>query len=84
MYNVGIIGIGFLGGSLARSFSKSQKVKDIVAFDKNLNSLKSAYYDGVITDYTNKINEKFSNCDIIFICTPVSYIAEYALELKNM
>ena len=39
MYNIGIVGIGFLGGSLVKSLSKSKKVKSIVACDKNINSL---------------------------------------------
>lgn len=50
MFNVGIIGIGFLGGSLVKSLSKSEKVKRIVAFDKNLESLEKAYSDGVIAE----------------------------------
>lgn len=84
MYNIGIVGIGFLGGSLVKSLSKSKKVKSIVACDKNINSLKKAYSDGVITDYTLEINEKFSKCDIIFICTPVSFIVEYVKKLKKV
>ncbi len=84
MYNIGIIGIGFLGGSLAKSLSKSKKVKSIIASDKNINSLKKAYSDGVITDYTLDINEKFSDCDIVFICTPVSYIVEYVKKIKKV
>lgn len=84
MYNIGIVGIGFLGGSLVKSLTKSKKVKSIIACDKNINSLKKAYSDGVITDYTLEINEKFSNCDIVFICTPVSYIVDYVKKLKKV
>lgn len=84
MYNVGIIEIGFLGGSLVKSLTKSTKVKSIVACDKNINSLKKAYSDGVITDYTEEIDKKFSNCDIVFICTPVSYIMDYVEKLKKV
>lgn len=83
MFNVGIIGIGFLGGSLVKSLSKSEKVKRIVAFDKNLESLEKAYSDRVITEYTLEVNEKFSGCDVVFICTPVSFISEYAKILKK-
>ena len=84
MYNIGIIGIGFIGGSLIKSLSKSNKVKNIIAFDVNEDSLKLAYNEGTITEYTLEINEKFSNCDIVFICTPVSYIADYAKKLENI
>lgn len=84
MYNIGIIGIGFLGGSLIKSLRKSNKVNKIVACDTNENSLKKAFSDGVITDYTLEVNEKFSECDIVFISTPVSYIADYAKSLENV
>ncbi len=83
MFNVGIIGIGFLGGSLVKSLSKSEKVNHIVACDKNLESLKQAYSENVIADYTQEVNEKFSNCDVVFICTPVSFIADYVKALKK-
>lgn len=84
MYKIGIIGIGFIGGSLIKSLIKSNKVESILAFDTNQESLDLAYNEGVITDYTLEINEKFSDCDIIFICTPVSYIADYAKKLEHI
>ncbi len=83
MFNVGIIGIGFLGGSLVKSLSKSEKVNQIIAYDKNLESLEKAYSEGTITEYTLEVNEKFSNCDVVFICTPVSFISEYVKILKK-
>ena len=83
MINIGIIGIGFLGGSIVKSLSKSKKINKIIALDKNISSLKKAHSEGVITEYVTKVNEKFSDCDIIFISTPVSTIVEYVKELKK-
>lgn len=82
--NIGIIGIGFIGGSLIKSLSKSKKVNSITAFDTNKDSLEKALTDGFITDYTLNVDNKFSNCDIIFLCTPVSYIVHYAKILKSI
>ncbi len=84
MYKVGIIGIGFLGGSLARSLSKSSKVESIIAFDTNTESLIKAQSEGVINKYTTEVNEEFKDCNIIFICTPVSFITEYAKILEGI
>ena len=81
---VGIIGLGFMGGSLAKSLKKSNKVKEILAYDTNFNSLKNAYNDKVIDDYCLDIDKKFEECDFIFICTPVSYITEYAKKLEKI
>ena len=84
MYNVGIIGIGFIGGSLIKSLYNSSKVNNVIAYDTNIESLKLAYEEGTITEYTLEINEKFSECDFIFICTPVSFVVEYAKKLENI
>lgn len=84
MYTIGIIGIGFLGGSLAKSLRKSKKVEKIIAYDKNINSLKMAQKDGVIEEYTLEIDNKFENCNFVFICTPVSYISEYVKKLEDI
>ena len=82
MYNIGIVGLGFLGGSLAKSLIKTDKVKKIVAYDKNIESLISAKNDKVITDYTDKIDGKFYECDIVFICTPVKLIPSFAQSIN--
>lgn len=84
MYNIGIIGIGFLGGSLIKSLSKSKKINNIIAYDINEESLKMALREKTITTYTTKIDDSFSKCDIIFICTPVSFISGYIERLKNI
>ena len=84
MYTVGIIGLGFLGGSLAKSLIKSEKVKEIIACDKNIDSLKQAQEEGIIVDYSLDIDEKFEKCDFVFICTPVSFIVDYAQKLDKI
>lgn len=84
MYTVGIIGLGFLGGSLAKSLRKSEKVNKLIACDKNIESLKQAKEEGIIDDYTTVVDNKFSSCDFVFICTPVSFISEYAKSLENI
>lgn len=84
MYSIGIIGLGFLGGSLAKSLRNCNNIKEIIALDKNEQSLKQALEDKVITDYSLEVNNKFSNCDIIFICTPVGLIPDYAKKLDNV
>ena len=84
MYKVGIIGLGFLGGSIAKSLVKLEEVKEIIAFDKNLDSLIQAKNENVISDYSEIIDDKFGDCDIIFICTPVKLIPKIMKELENI
>ncbi|HAN09130.1 MAG TPA: prephenate dehydrogenase/arogenate dehydrogenase family protein [Clostridiales bacterium] len=83
MNNIGIIGLGLMGGSIAKTLRKSKKVSEIVAFDCNEETLKRAFDDKVIDGYSTNINEKFANSDIVFICTPVSFICDYITQLAK-
>lgn len=83
MYKIGIIGLGFMGGCIARTLISSSKISSILAFDNNIESLKQAKNDNSITEYTTNIKD-FKEIDIIFLCTPVGFISEYANKLKNI
>jgi len=83
MYKVGIIGLGFMGGCIAKALITSPKICSITAFDNNLDSLKQAKKDKSITEYTINL-EDFKDTDIIFLCIPVGFISEYANKLKNI
>lgn len=78
---VGIIGLGLIGGSLAKALRKRCGIQTIVAYNRHDDVLKAAKAEGVIDDYTTKINGVFSGCDLIFICTPVHTIVPLAKEL---
>jgi len=71
-FKIGIIGIGYIA------------INTLFVLKLLKSSLKKAYDDGVITKYTLEIDESFEDCDIIFICTPVSYILEYARKLAKI
>lgn len=80
---VGIVGLGLLGGSLAKAFKNRIGVKKIVASNRNVDVLDMALKDGVIDEGTTVIDEKFADCDIVFICTPVDSIYPSARELSK-
>lgn len=80
---IGIIGFGLIGGSLSLAIKKNITDAYILALDKDEEVLKKAQKDTSIDDYTLSIDEKFSNQDIIFICTPVDYVYDYVAELKK-
>ena len=83
MQKIGIIGLGLMGGSLAKAFSKLKDVQ-IIAYDKNKESLEKAKEEGYIEYISYNIDEKFEDLDFIFICTPVNTIYEYAKKLKEI
>lgn len=68
---IGIIGLGLIGGSLAKAIKRSNPSMDIIAFDQNEKSLSLAKEQGIINSYTLTIDSAFSTRDIIFLCLPV-------------
>ena len=83
MFNIGIIGLGFMGGCIARTLIKSDKIEKIFAYDTNRGALELAKKEQNITDIVTEFDD-FKECDVIFLCTPVGFILEYAKKLSNI
>lgn len=80
---IGIIGLGLIGGSLAKILKKNNLATKIVAFNRTESPLIEAYKDNNIDLYTTTIDDSFKDLDIIFICTPVDKIISYVEDLKK-
>lgn len=78
-----IIGLGLIGGSLARIFSERMNISDITAINRSAESLNHALKDGTITRGFNELNSYVFDSDIIFICTPVKMAIEYIKALSG-
>lgn len=84
MLTIGFVGFGLIGGSIAKAIKKnhtSEKVKVVVA-SRSLAPLLVAKEDGIVEEADTEITEKFRECDIIFLCTPVEKIGEYMGTIK--
>lgn len=81
MKKAGIIGLGLIGGSIARALRQYSGFTEIVACGRNPEPLAAAMRDGTITQAVQSPEKAFAGCDILFICTPVDRIAEYAQKL---
>ena len=81
---VGFLGLGLIGGSLAKAFREKADVRDMVAVDTDEKAGEAALQDGVITAFSTpaKGYEIFDGCDLVVIGTPVDFFAE-ALEKLN-
>lgn len=77
--NIGIIGLGFMGGCIAKSLCNKH---NIIAMDSNKESLKQAKKEGII-EIANNL-EDFKDCDVIFLCCPVGFVKEYAQKLEKI
>lgn len=78
----GFVGLGLIGGSIARTIRKIHPESEIYAYDLDLESLKIAKQDGVINDYYEALDERFSELDMIFLCAPVSVNIENLKIIK--
>lgn len=82
--NIAIIGLGLIGGSIAKSLKKHTK-HDIYGFDIDKNTLKNALDTGAIDNVLNLKDLK--NIDICFICLfpkdTVNFIKENISNFKK-
>lgn len=82
-YKIGFIGLGLIGGSIARAIRQYYPDSEIVAFDKSKETLALATQESVITVACTSIDDNFLNCNYIFLCAPVSYNTAYLKQIKN-
>ncbi|SVB93273.1 uncharacterized protein METZ01_LOCUS246127, partial [marine metagenome] len=68
---VSIIGIGLLGGSLAKGIRKLGLAKSIVGYGRNKTNLNEAKNLGIIDDVAIDIELAAKNADLIVFCSPV-------------
>jgi len=83
---IGFIGFGLIGGSIARALKKISRGYYLIAYDyhkdKASEDLRMAIDDGVLDYVTSSLDDKFPECDIIFLCAPVLSNIEYLGRLK--
>jgi prephenate dehydrogenase len=88
--HLSIIGLGLIGGSLARALKKAKLVGRVTGCNRGEDTLKKAIELGVIDDYTLDVSDAVKGADVIVIGTPLSTtekllpkIAE-ALDVKTV
>lgn len=81
---VGIVGLGLIGGSLARAIHERTDVESIVAVDPDAKSGEQAQKEGVIAGYTEGDLSILNGCDLVILCAPVDAIVKMAPELSEL
>ncbi|MEG1848283.1 MAG: prephenate dehydrogenase [Lachnospiraceae bacterium] len=83
MTTYGFIGLGLIGGSLAKSIKRIyHEDAHIMAYDIDQKTLYAAQKDCVIDVICTRIDAAFLDCAYIFLCTPVSINQQILLQLK--
>ena len=81
---IGIIGLGLIGGSLAKAIHTRTDIKEIVAVDKDEASLKMAEEEGVIAGSSKEDLSILSGCDVVILCAPVDVIKNMQDDLSKL
>lgn len=82
---IGFVGFGLIGGSIARAMRSSCPHIQIHVYTRRKNpDLEAGVQEGVIDRLLYKIDESFSDFDIIFLCAPVLTNIEMLHKLKPL
>ncbi len=80
---IGFVGLGLIGGSIAKAARQYYPDCEIIAYDKNKETLALATQESVVDVTVASIDDNFQNCDYIFLCAPVSCNTAYLAQVKK-
>lgn len=80
---VSILGVGLIGGSLARVLKKKNICREVTGFARNEDSLQKAVDMGVIDDYSLNPAEAVAGADMIVLATPLMSVQPLLSQIKN-
>ena len=69
---IGFVGLGLIGGSIAKALREAHPDYTLVAYDIYGKLLDVALVNGTINKACYEIDDNFDNCDYIFLCAPVT------------
>ena len=87
-YRFGFIGLGLIGGSIAKAIRETWPEAQITAYNPSPDSLREALAEGVVNCGQSREDgpidgSLFEDCDMIFLCAPVQKNAENLAALKG-
>ena len=81
---IGFIGLGLIGGSIAKKMKSNQPDIKIYATAHHKETIEEAYREGLIENNDLLPLSAFSDCDYIFLCAPVQRNLAYLRQLKDI
>lgn len=81
---VGFIGLGLIGGSIAKKMKSNHPTTQIIATSHHKETIEEAHQIGLIENNALLPLSAFSDCDLIFLCAPVQNNIQYLRELKDI
>lgn len=81
---IGFIGLGLIGGSIAKKIKSSNPNVKIYASAHHKETVETAYHMGLIENQSPFSLSGFSDCDCIFLCAPIEQNIAYLKKLKDI
>lgn len=78
-----IIGVGLIGGSLARALRAAGQVDRIVGCGRGKANLEQAVELGVIDRYTHDVSDAVSGADLVFLAVPLGAMRDTFAALRG-
>lgn len=73
---ISFIGLGLIGGSIAKALKERTSHCYLKVFDKNTSTLEKAKKEGIADEIFSSLVPSFFSCDYLFLCTPVTVNSE--------
>lgn len=70
-HKITIIGVGLIGGSLAKALKKAGLVKTVLGYGSREENLRKAQQLGVIDDYSLSLETAVQNADLVVLAVPL-------------
>lgn len=80
----GFVGIGLIGGSVAKALRRVYPSCKIIVYNRSAEPRVMAINDGTANVAVPQVDKTFNECDYIFLCTPVEKNVEYLKILKDI
>jgi len=81
--NIGIIGLGLMGGSFSLALQETAESYHFVGLDHNKNHCEEALKLGLVDEIVQTLDE-IKSCDVIILTIPVDGIIAIAKQLSNL
>ena len=79
-----IIGVGLIGGSLARALKSNNLANIVFGYGRDQNRLEAATKEGIIDQYSTDLKIAVDGADIVVIATPVGSFESLLYDLKPL
>ena len=79
-----VVGVGLIGGSLAKSIRKKRICKKIIGFFRNKEKLKRALKERIVDDGYLDLKKSIQDSDLIILALPITQIISFMSKIKKI